>query len=782
MEYKEFLKTKQKSVIKSGFTPQNLNKHLFEFEKFITTKALEAGKFAIFADTGLGKTIMQLSWANQVTIHTKKPVLILAPLGVTGQTIEEGQKFGIKVWRYDGKNLKSDLKEHTYLDRILITNYEQINNITNIEDFAGIVLDESSILKNEFGKYRTIIIEQFKNTPYKLACTATPSPNDPMELGNHAEFLDVMSYNEMLAMYFVHDANNTQKWRLKGHAVEKFYEFVSSWAIMLNKPSDIGFDDKGYDLPELTIKDIEIQTPTPEGRLFGGLAVNATDYNRSLRETENLRISEVIKIVKSLNHGQQIIVWCHQNNESDNVYKELKKLGYDCRNVKGSDKPENKESDLLGFAHNDFQIMITKPKIAQFGLNYQNCHYQIYASVDFSFESTYQAIRRSWRFGQKHQVNIWLVTTDRMINVAKTQDTKQKQFKKMQQQMTKAVNKNLLGQITTSVDKSEDVKTDEYWLMRGDCVQRIKEVKDNSVDLIIFSPPFADLYTYSNYIEDMGNVSGYDEFVKHFKYLANNLKRIIKPGRIIAIHCMDLPTLKSRDGYIGIRRFSSTIGDIFEGLDMFLHSEFTIWKDPLLAAVRTKTIGLAHKQVTKDMSIIRAGLPDRVLCFKTKEENQTPIQLNDIRFTYYIPMHKHDTFPKSVEGFNEHWGYDTSSKYSREEQYSHQIWQRYASPIWMDIDQTNTLQWSKARDKNDEKHVHPLQLEVIERLILLYSNEGETIFSPFGGIGSEGYQAIKMNRKSISIELKASYFNLNVKNHRNAVENKNQLIIDYAEA
>ena len=244
MEYSEFLKTKQKSVIKSGFTPQNLNKHLFEFEKFITTKALEAGKFAIFADTGLGKTIMQLSWANQVTIHTKKPVLILAPLGVTGQTIEEGQKFGIKVWRYDGKNLKSDLKEHTYLDRILITNYEQINNITNIEDFAGIVLDESSILKNEFGKYRTIIIEQFKNTPYKLACTATPSPNDPMELGNHAEFLDVMSYNEMLAMYFVHDANNTQKWRLKGHAVEKFYEFVSSWAIMLNKPSDIGFDDK----------------------------------------------------------------------------------------------------------------------------------------------------------------------------------------------------------------------------------------------------------------------------------------------------------------------------------------------------------------------------------------------------------------------------------------------------------------------------------------------------------------------------------------------------------
>lgn len=779
MDYKEFLETKQKKVIQSGFEIETLNENLFKFQEFITKKALKSGKFAIFADTGLGKTIMQLSWANQVTIHTKKPVLILAPLGVTGQTIEEGQKFGIKVWRYDNRKLEGDFKEHEHYQRILITNYEQINNIENIKDFAGIVLDESSILKNEFGKYRTAIIEKFKETPYKLACTATPSPNDPMELGNHAEFLDVMSYNEMLAMYFVHDASDTQKWRLKGHAVEKFYEFVSSWAIMLNKPSDIGFKDKGYDLPELTIKDIEIQTPTPEGMLFGGLAVNATDYNRSLRETEDLRIKEVLRIVQNLN-GQQIIIWCHQNKESENVFKELKKLDYDCRNVKGSDKPENKERDLLGFAHNDYQVMITKPKIAQFGLNYQNCHYQIFASVDFSFESTYQAIRRSWRFGQTNPVNIWLVTTDRMINVAKTQDTKQKQFKKMQQQMTKAVNKNLTGQITTSVDKSEDVKTDDYWLMKGDNVQRIKEIKPKSIDMMAFSPPFADLYTYSNHIEDMGNVSDYNEFVKHFKYLASELKRVIKPGRIIAIHCMDLPTLKSRDGYIGIRRFSAIIGDIFEELDMFLHSEFTIWKDPLLAAVRTKTIGLAHKQVTKDMSIIRAGLPDRVLCFKTKEENQTPIQLDDIRFTYYIPMHEHDNFPKSVEGFNEFWGYDTESKYSREEQYSHQIWQRYASPVWMDIDQTNTLQWSKARAENDEKHICPLQLDVIERLILLYSNKGELILDPFGGIGSTGYQAIKMNRKSISIELKESYFDLNVKNHRNAVENKNQLTL-YAE-
>lgn len=767
MEYAEFLETKRKKVIASGFDidESELNQMLFDFQKFTVKRALKAGKYAIFADTGQGKTPMQLSIAHQVSLFTDKPVLILAPLAVTGQTIEEGEKFGIKIERYNKTII--DLP----FNNIFISNYEQLENI-DTSVFSCICLDESSILKNETGKYRNLLIEKFKETPYKFCFSATPSPNDPMELGNHAEFLDVMTFNEMLAMFFVHDASNTSKWRLKGHGIDRFYEFVSTWAIMYSHPRDIGFNQDGFDLPELEIIDNKVKTKVPDGMLFGGLAVNATDFNASLRETEQERINETIKIVQELDN-EQIIIWTKQNPEADNIYKQLSALGYDCRNVQGSDSPDKKEKDLLGFAHNDYQILITKQKIASQGLNYQNCRYQIFNSVDFSFEQSYQAIRRSWRFGQKRNVKCWMITTDRMINVVKAQEDKHKSFKEMQQKMTKAVNKNISGNITSSVDKSEDVKTDNYWLMRGDCVKRIKEVNDKSIDLIVFSPPFADLYTYSNHIEDMGNVSDYDEFVKQFKYLAIELKRIIKPGRIIAIHCMDLPTLKSRDGFIGIRRFSSMIGDIFEDLDMFLHSEFTIWKDPLLAAVRTKTIGLAHKQLMKDSSIIRCGLPDKVLCFKTKEENEIPIS-KDL-FTSYVPMHEHDTFPKTVTGFNEFWGYDPESKYSIKEQYSHHVWQRYASPVWMDIDVTNTLQYSKARANDDEKHICPLQLGVIERLILLYSNEGETILSPFGGIGSEGYQALKMGRKSISIELKESYFELNKRNHQSAIEEKGQL-------
>ena len=764
MEYKEFLKTKRKSLQDSGFDVEQLNKNLFPFQDFIVHRALKKGRYAIFADTGLGKTIMQLSWANQVSIHTKKPVLILAPLAVTGQTIEEGEKFGISVRRYskvtDGG--------------VYISNYEQLDNI-DTGKFSGIVLDESSILKNFDGKYRSLLIERFENTIYKLACTATPSPNDPMELGNHAEFLDVMNYNEMLAMYFVHDANHTQQWRLKGHAIEMFYEFISTWAIMLNKPGDIGFSNEGYDLPPLNIEQVQVITDVPTGMLFGGMAVNATDFNRSLRETEPERISEVIRLVSEIPKDEQIIIWTKQNQEAININKALS--DFDCRNVQGSDSPEKKEKDLIDFAHGEFKILITKTRIASFGMNFQNCHYQIFASLDFSFEATYQAMRRSWRFGQNKEVLVWMITTDRMINIPLVIAQKEKQFKTMQQEMTKAVNKNISGEITESIDTSDDVKTEEYHVMRGDCVQRSKELKDNSIDLMVFSPPFADLYTYSNYVEDMGNVADYDEFVIHFGYMVEQIKRIIKPGRLCAVHCMDLPTLKSRDGYMGIRRFSAKIADIFESHDMFLHSEFTIKKDPLLAAVRTKALGLAHKQVVKDMSMIRMGLADKVMVFKKHGENKVPIQLKDKRFTSYVPMYDGDKFPRTSNGFNEFWGFDPDSSYDLETQYSHQVWQRYANPVWEDIRITNVLQYTTARDQHDEKHICPLQLDVIERLILLYSNEGETVFSPFGGIGSEGYQAIKMNRKSISIELKKSYFNVNVKNHRNAVEQNGQLEI-----
>lgn len=729
MDYKSFLKSKQKEVILSGFDihENELNDMLFNFQKFTVKRALKAGKYAIFADTGQGKTPMQLEIAKQVLNKTNKPVLILAPLAVTGQTIEQGIKFHVEVCRIGNDPLQP---------KIYITNYEQLDNI-DADLFGCVCLDESSILKNETGKYRNLLIDKFKKTPYKFCFSATPSPNDPMELGNHSEFLDVMSYNEMLAMFFVHDAGETQKWRLKGHAVSRFYEFVSTWAIMYSHPREIGFDMTGYDLPELEILEHQVSTPVPEGMLFSGLAVNATDYNSSLRDTEHLRIAESIKIIQSIPLGEPIIVWTKQNEEAKNIYKKLTELGYNCRNVQGSDSPEKKESELLGFAHNEYQILITKQSIASQGLNYQNCAYQIFNSIDFSFEQSYQAMRRSWRFGQTRKVTCYMITTDRMINVVKIQQDKHHSFKTMQARMTHAVNKNLNNQITMeSKENAENVITENYHLMRGDCVARSKELSDNAADLVIFSPPFSELYTYSSHVEDMGNSTDYEQFEEHFKFLIPELKRVLKPGRICAIHCMDLPIQKGKEGYIGLRDFSGMLIKWFQDCGFIYHSRVTIWKDPVVEMQRTKALGLLHKQIKKDSSMSRVGIPDYVLFFRNNGDNQIPITNTD------IPV---------------------------------DLWQKIASPVWYDIDYSRTLNYREGRQSEDEKHICPLQLDTIERIILLYSNKGEVIFSPFGGIGSEGYQALKMGRKSISIELKESYFNLNVRNHRASDEEKSQL-------
>lgn len=715
--YLDFLQTKQKIHILSGFdvNEKELNNNMFDFQKFIVKRALKAGKYAIFADCGLGKTLMQLEWANQVCKETKSKVLILAPLAVVGQTIQEGLKFGIDMTNID------------------VQNYEQLDNI-DYSVYSGIVLDESSILKNFEGAIKKQIIDNFISTPYKLACTATPSPNDPMELGNHSEFLDVMSRNEMLAMYFVHDGGETAKWRIKGHAVKMFYQFVGSWAIMLNKPMDIGFEMIGYDLPKLNLLENQIKTSIRDnGSLFNNAIISATNFNQELRLTKIERLDEVVKLVND-KPDENFIIWIKQNEEGEM----LKKLLPNAIEVKGSDSNEWKKEKLLGFANNEFRILITKTKIASFGMNYQNCRNQIFASLDFSFEGLYQAIRRSYRFGQKNEVNIYLITTDTMANVKQAIDTKQKQFEIMQEEMAKAVNLNLAGQImqTGTFDTTEE-NNEWYSIQRGDCVQLIENVKDESIGLSVFSPPFAELYTYSNHIEDMGNSKDYNEFLHQFGYLIKQLFRVMMQGRNVAVHCMDLPVQKGKHGYIGLRDFSGLLLKAFEDAGFVYASRVTIWKDPVIEMQRTKALGLLHKQVKKDSTMSRVGIPDYVMIFRKDGERNNPVTNAEL----------------SVD-----------------------LWQKYASPVWMDINYSNTLQgFRNGREENDEKHICPLQLDTIERLIHLYSNKNDTVLTPFMGIGSEVYQAVKMGRKGVGFELKESYFDLAKANLKAVVSQKNQL-------
>jgi DNA modification methylase len=718
--YEEFIESKRRVHKHTGFTASLNSSHLFPFQNYVVNKALLAGKFGVFSGTGTGKTRMQVNWCNDVSRHTGKPTLILCPLAVSGQTINEAKSIDIPV---------SKLLSEPTGTNIYIINYDQLDNIVKwIPLFGGIALDEASILKNHEGAYRNMLIEVFKDTQFKSVWSATPSPNSPMEIGNYSEFLDVMPRQEMLAMYFVHDGGETSQWRLKGHGKKVFWEWVSTWAIMFQKPSDIGFEQDGYDLPPLNLIEKQIVTPQRnENSLFNDTAVSATNFNKELRLTKIQRLDEVIEIIKS-RPNETFIIWIKQGEEG----QYLRKLIPEMVEVQGSDDNDYKEEKLLGFAAGKFPYLLTKTRIAAWGMNFQNCGNHVFASPDFSFESVFQAIRRSLRFGRIGAVNAWIMTTDTMQNVLKSFKTKQRQHEEMQAEMTAATNRSILKK-TKEVRKFQEYKTDKFLYQMGDCVKLIRDIPAESIGMSIFSPPFPTLYVYSDEIEDMGNCKDFNEFRVGFRFMVKDMFRVLWSGRNMVVHCMDIPIQKGKEGYIGLRDFSGMIIEDCINAGFIYHSRVTLRKSPVTEMQRTKALGLLHKQIKKDASMSRVGIPDYLLIFrKPGEHNHTVVhQDTDPNKENYLPV---------------------------------SLWQKYAEPIWDDIDQGNTLNAKNGKDNADERHIAPLQLDTIYRSLHLWSNEGDTILTPYGGIGSEGYEAVRLKRKAILFELKKSYFDEGVKN------------------
>ncbi len=726
LNYDEFIKRKASEDVVSGFDPQDLGGHLFEFQAAIVEWACKRGRAAIFADTGLGKTAMQTEWARQVTEHTGGMVLIAAPLCVAQQTVEESAKFGIHI-QYCRK--PEDIHQNT---RIVITNYEMIEKF-DPTDFAGIVLDESSILKSQTGKTRQLIIEMFQRTPYRLSCTATPSPNDHMELGNQAEFLGVMTAIEMLAMFFVHDGGDTSQWRLKGHGKTRFWEWMSTWSICIRNPADLGFDGSAYNLPGLKMHEHIVESNEAlDGQLFAGIAQTLTERRDAKRKSMTERIQITADLVNR--HKRPAIVWCHLNDES----KALATAIPDAIEVTGSMTADEKEAAIMSFTHGEKRVIVTKSSIAGFGLNWQHCHDMVFAGLDDSYESFYQAIRRCHRFGQHHVVDVHLVSSEAEGAVKANLERKQAQADDMAQSMVdhmrELTKQKIKGAAMEKSDyKREKAQGDGWTIHLGDCVEVAREMADNSVDYSVFSPPFASLYTYSNSDRDMGNCKSTSEFYEHFRFLVKELYRVIKPGRLLSFHCMDLQTSKFRDGVIGLHDFTGELTRMFTEEGWIYHSKVTIWKDPVTAMQRTKALGLLHKTIRKDSSMSRQGIADYLVTMRKPGDNLEPIS------------HTHESFPV-------------------------QKWQKYASPVWMDINPSRTLQYKTARESDDERHICPLQLDVIERAVELWSNPGDLVFSPFTGIGSEGYVSIEMGRKFVGSELKRSYFELACRNLREARE------------
>lgn len=436
-DYGEFIATKSRSVAFDACPRAgDLAPHLFPHQRAIVDWALRRGRCAVFSDTGTGKTAMQIEWARNVS--TAGRVLILAPLAVAEQTVREAARFGVHV-EYARAANETD-------SRIVITNYDMLDHFTD-EAWVGVILDESSILKAYDGKTRTAIIEAFGAAPFRLACTATPAPNDHTELGNHAEFLGIRSRVEMLAEYFCHDGGDTATWRLKGHAVDLFWRWVCTWAVTLKKPSDIGFDDKGYDLPPLTMKEhvvsVDDNLAQKAGLLFAPDANTLSEQRATRRMTMERRAEKASELAAI---DGPVLIWCELNDEADEIERRIP----GAVQVRGSDDRETKRERLLGFSEGRYRVLVSKPSICGFGLNWQHCATVIFAGASHSYEQTYQAIRRCWRFGQAKPVTVHVIRAETESAIVANFRRKEADAERMSREMVERMRETMAAAVGVS--------------------------------------------------------------------------------------------------------------------------------------------------------------------------------------------------------------------------------------------------------------------------------------------------------------------------------------------
>lgn len=433
--YFDFVKNKRKLGVEVGFEAKEewLNVNLFDYQREIVKRACKIGRYALFMDTGLGKSITQMNFAYCVYRHTREPVLLLAPLAVVFQMLKEAKRFGFELKRVEDGILQDGLN---------ITNYEQLENLQGWQNLAGIVLDESSILKSFTGSTKRALCEKFKNTPYKLACSATPSPNDYLELGNHSEFLGIMPSFEMIMRFFINDTMNAGGYRLKKHAEDSFWEWVASWAECITLPSDLGYDASAFILPPLReiIHQVNFDNTNynVEGALFEIPNSNATTLAKNKKSSLTSRVEKLKEILRQ-ERSTPHLIWVDTNLEADSLKKALSDEFEGIVEVRGSDSAEYKAKNLIAFSNGEIPILITKASIAGFGLNFQNASNMTFLGLNYSYESYYQAIRRMYRFGQKNEVVVNVILANSEVEILNILKKKKAQHDLMKQKMTKAI-------------------------------------------------------------------------------------------------------------------------------------------------------------------------------------------------------------------------------------------------------------------------------------------------------------------------------------------------------
>ncbi len=805
MNYEDFLKSKVIISESFGFDPIWVPSTAHPHQKDICDWTLRGGRRAIFASFGLGKTFMQLINAVNCIKKESKPFLIACPLGVVGEFKRDNQKLGTG---YEIEYITDTDSIDNYQLKIYLTNYERIRKgDIDPSKFSGVSFDEASILRNLKTETTNYILQYFKKVKYRFVATATPSPNDFIELLNYADYLGVADRGHLLTRFFKRNSTKAGDLQLLENKKKEFWQWVSTWAVFINKPSDLGYYNTGYDLPPMNIIEHRVENlqdgPVKDKHgnivLFKDNSKSLIDTSREKRESIEIRIKKAMEILE--NRKENFILWHHLEDERKDLEFQLKGLNY--RSVHGSQKNTVKEKNLIDFSNGDFQYLITKPQIAGSGCNFQDyCSNSIFVGIDYKFNDFIQAVHRILRYGQNQEVNIHIIYTQNEDHVLKTLMEKWRKHNELQKEMISLVreyglNTQLIkSQMERQIFKKGDkVQIGDATLYNNDCVIAMDDIENDSVGLIVTSIPFGDHYEYSDNYNDFGHNHGNQSFFKQMDYLTPKLLQSLKPGHIAAIHVKDRIRYSYQNGtsFTTIEDFSGQTVSHFVKHGFYLMGKVTVTTD--VVAENNQTYRLGWSEQCKDATKMGVGLPEYVLLFRkaptymnnaysdepvTKDKNDYSVDLWQLDAHAYWKSSGNKLLPveqlvkRSMKEVVRAWksyqkqglydfqlhkdlskGLDANGKLSRKFMTVPPVSNN--EMVWDDISRTKTLN-SKQVSSKKEKHICPLQLDIIERLINRFSNEGDVVLDPFGGLFSTPYQALKMKRKTISIELNSEYY------------------------
>jgi len=826
-DYEKFLKNKVVIAPEFGMDVSNLQltPKLFPHQKDIVHFCLKGGRRAIFASFGLGKTFMQLEIAKQIILETGRPFLIVCPLGVAGEFKRDNRKLETG---YDIDYITDTDDFETPNIQIYLTNYERIRKgDVNADWFGGVSFDEASILRNLQTETTNYVLNHFRKIKYRFVATATPTPNDYIEILNYADYLGVISRGHALTRFFQRDSQKAGNLKLYENKKDEFWKWVSTWAAFINTPADLGYDSTGYDLPELNIiehcitYDLQYQPVDKWGVpiLFKDNTKSLLEVSKEKRDSIPARMNKVSEIIEQY-QDDSFIVWHHLEAERAILERNFK--GTDYVSVYGSIPNIEKEKLVIDFSEGKHKYLLTKPKISGSGCNLQICHNMIFAGIDYKFNDFIQAIHREYRFGQEHVVNVHIVYTNNEYEVLKTLKEKWANHLELNKQMIELVKENGLNseliksQMERQIFKNSKkvVFPEGVTVYNNDTVivhSDKKEMPDNSVDLYLTSIPFGDHYEYSDNYNDFGHNHGNDNFFNQMDFLTPEMLRCLKPGRVAAIHVKDRIRYSYQNGtsFTTIADFSGQTVAHFQKHGFYLLGKITITTD--VVSENNQTYRLGWSEQCKDASKMGVGLPEYILLFRkapTHSDNSygdKPVEhakyLKDISDAKQFHDKDLELYPKALWQLDAH-AYQRSSgdRYlSKEDMKRMDVkkivakWKQInqseiydfkehvriceemdeleklsstfmtlpvhgnSDYVWTDVNRMNTLNTHQANAKK-EKHICPLQFDIVDRLINRYSMKGEVVCDPFNGLGTTSIRALKAGRKAIGMELNPEYF------------------------